>query len=49
MAKEVQRQIEKLKYEIAEIGDKFGMSSRAKELQGILNGLQGKTNSASAK
>jgi hypothetical protein len=41
MAKEVQRQLEKLKNEIAEIGDKFGMSSRAKELQGILSGLQG--------
>jgi len=49
MAMEVQRQIEKLKNEIVEIGEKFGMSSRAKELQGILNGLQGKTKSPSAK
>jgi hypothetical protein len=49
MAQEVRRQIEKLKNEIAEIGDKFGMSSRANELQGILNGLQGKTKSSSAK
>ena len=39
MAMEVQRQIDKLRREIAEIGEKFGMSSRAKELQGILDGL----------
>lgn len=39
LAKETQRQIEKLKREIAEIGKKFGMSSRAKELQAILDDL----------
>jgi len=41
MAKEVQKTIEKLKYEIAEIGDSLGCPAR-EELQGILNGLQGK-------
>ena len=39
MAMEVRRQIAKLEYEIAEIGEKFGMSNRAKELQGILDNL----------
>jgi hypothetical protein len=39
MAMEIQRQIDKLKNEIAEIGEKFGMSSRARELQGILDDL----------
>jgi hypothetical protein len=42
-AKDEQRQIEKLKNEIAEIKKKFGMSSRAKELQGILDDLLKKT------
>ena len=48
LAMEVQRQIEKLKNEIAEIGEKFGMSSRAKELQGILDDLLEKTKSPAA-
>jgi hypothetical protein len=45
MAGEIQRQINKLKMEIAEIGEKFGSSSRARELQGILDGLLEKTKS----
>lgn len=39
MPMETERQIAKLRREIGEIRDKFGISSRAKELQGILDGL----------
>lgn len=49
LAMEVQRQIAKLENEIAEIGEKFGISSRAKDLQGILDGLRGKTKPPLAK
>ena len=38
-AMETQRQIDKLKHEIAETNKKFGPSARVKELQGILEGL----------